>query len=224
MVYGKYGRVGVTLLQEMFRVMGLQQDEAGVQVVKEVLAALPPHHPVQKYLRLAANDLASDEGLVDTFLHRRDRPFSCGECLDLVRDAGLVFQGWKENGLYHLDCRMSPREPVRPNLERLGQRELWEAVEMLDTSIAGHWFHACRPERAAENYVIQFEDDAFLDYIPVARVTQTAAADLPNGKPAPIARPPFSGHGTGPTPNCRLPPFRCRPQCSPMPRGRRHPR
>lgn len=191
MLYGKHGRVGVTLLQELFRLMEVKQDEAGVQVVKDVLLALSPKHPVQNYRQMASQDLKSDEGLVDTFLHPRDVPFSVGDCLDLVRDAGLVFQGWKESGTYHIDARLSAEDPLFPHLQRLNQRQLWEAVELIDANIPGHWFHVCRPDRDPATYVIQFDDDSFLNYIPVKRVTHMAPADPANRLPARIGRPPF---------------------------------
>ncbi len=54
MVYGKYGRLGVGVLQDLFRVMRLEQDPPGVQVVKDTLAALSPAHPVQTHRRMAA--------------------------------------------------------------------------------------------------------------------------------------------------------------------------
>ena len=147
LLYGKYGRLGVTLLQEMFRYLGVEQDPAGIQVVKDTLRALPPAHPVQNYLRMAKYDLSTDEGLVDTFLNRSDQPFSVSECLDMVQEAGLVFQGWKENGLYHLDARLSSQDPLWPHLQALRERQLWQTVEMLDSTIAGHWFHVCRTDR-----------------------------------------------------------------------------
>lgn len=191
MVYGQEGRVGVTMLQKLFRVMGLHQDPAGVQAVKDTLAALPPYHPVQNFRRLAARDLAYDEGLVDTFLHRRDRPFTCKGCLDLTQEAGLVFQGWKENGLYHFDARLAAQDPLWNHLRGLDLRSYWQAVEMLDATIAAHWFHVCRPERSTSSYIIRFNDDAFLNYIPIARVSQTTAADALQGALATISRPPF---------------------------------
>ncbi len=191
MVYGKYGRVGVTVLQELFRELKVKQDPAGVQVVKEILAGLPATHPVQNYRRLAARDLATDEGLVDTFLSSRDQPFSCAGCLDLVAEAGLVFQGWKENGLYHPDARLAPQDPLWAHLTGLAPRQLWQVVEMVDATIAAHWFHVCRPERPPSSYVIQFDDEAFLDYIPVARVSQITKADKLRRQPAIVARPPF---------------------------------
>ncbi len=189
MLYGKHGRVGVTMLQELFRTMGLNQDENGVRLVKETLALLSPNHPVHNYRRLASADLASDEGLVDTFLHPRDVPFSVGDCLDLTRDAGLIFQGWKENGVYNVDARLDPQVPLRRLLDSLDDRHHWEAVELIDASIPGHWFHVCRPDRDPATYVIHFAGDAFLDYVPLARVGQSAPA---HGQlPATISRPPF---------------------------------
>ena len=61
---------------------------------------------------------------------------------------------------------------------------------MIDASIPGHWFHVCRPDRDPATYVVQFDDDAFLQYIPVARVSQAAPADLLRNLPACIVRQP----------------------------------
>ncbi len=191
MIHGKYGRQGVTMMQELFRVMGLEQDAAGVQTVRDVLASLPATHPVQNYRRLAAQDLANDEGLVNTFLSRRDHTYSAGECLDLVQEAGLVFQGWKENALYHADTRLPAGDRLWPHLSTLKERQLWQTVEMLDATIAAHRLLVCRPDRDPATYRIHFDDDAFLDYIPVARVSQTVAANRLRRQSALIARPPF---------------------------------
>ena len=88
MVYAKYGRTGVYLLQSLFRDLGLRQDEASIQIVREALASLGAGHLVLPYLQLA-RDLQHDAGLVDTFLHGRDRAYSVDDCMDLVRSAGL---------------------------------------------------------------------------------------------------------------------------------------
>ncbi len=41
MLYAKYGRLGVELLETVFRDLGLQQDDASVRVVKETISLLP---------------------------------------------------------------------------------------------------------------------------------------------------------------------------------------
>ncbi len=43
MLYARYGRAGVELMQAVFREMGLQQDEESLQMVKAALASLGAH-------------------------------------------------------------------------------------------------------------------------------------------------------------------------------------
>src|SRR6201999_184496 len=85
MVYARYGRAQVYAFQDLFRLMGLGQTAADLAVVRNVIGSLPGDHPLKNYLR-RAEDLNSDAGMVDTFLHRRDRPYSVPECLALVKE------------------------------------------------------------------------------------------------------------------------------------------
>ena len=57
MLYAQYGRIGVELLQSVFRDLGLRQDDASVRMVKETISLLPQDHPVRSYLKIAAADL-----------------------------------------------------------------------------------------------------------------------------------------------------------------------
>ena len=94
MLYTKYGRIGVEVLESVFRDMGLGPDEASVEIVKEMISVLSPDHPVQRYLTIAPDlQASSDAARVDTFLHGRQRSYSIDECINLVNPAGLVFQG-----------------------------------------------------------------------------------------------------------------------------------
>jgi len=93
MLYARYGRTGVELLQAVFRDLGLGQDEESLRIVKQTVASLPDAHPLHGYLSMAP-DLEYDAGLVDTFLHGRDRSYTVDDCLALVEAAGLVFQDW----------------------------------------------------------------------------------------------------------------------------------
>ena len=93
MLYAKYGRIGVELLETVFRDLGLRQDEASVRVVKEAISLLPADHPAHSYLKIARNS-QFDAVLVDTFLHGRARNYTVEDCIDVVTSAGLIFQGW----------------------------------------------------------------------------------------------------------------------------------
>lgn len=168
MLYAKYGRAGVELLESVFRDLGLSQDEASVAAVKDIIAALPAHHPVRGYLT-AARDLQTDGALVDTFLHGRARSYTVDDCLELVASAGLAFQGWFHKSPYYPHESFTPTVKFANHLTKLPDSELWSVMERLQTSNATHFFMACRPDRPKGHYTIDFTTDQALDYVPMSR-------------------------------------------------------
>jgi SAM-dependent methyltransferase len=197
MIYAPYGRAGVYMLQDLFRLMGLGTEPSDVEIVKQTLGALSPKHPVQRYLAMAT-DLDSDHGVVDTFLNPRERAFTVADCLDLVRQAGLVFQGWDDNGLYYPDAYLNPGHPLCEHLRRLDEPRQWQAVELLSAAIPTHWFYCCRPDRDPRSYRVRFDSDAFLRYVPQRRISEETPADPARQTSATIARPPFPRIVLGP--------------------------
>ena len=192
MLYAKYGRAGVYMLQDLFRILGAKQDAAGVALVRQTLAAVPPNHPVQQYARMAT-DLHADAGLVDTFLHPRDRAYTVRDCLDLARDAGMVFQGWDESMPYSLDLPLAAQPAdrgLRLALEAVSEEERWEAAELLRANMPVHFFHVCRADRDPRTYRVHFEGEDFLRYVPVARFDRLVSGDPRQGRPPALERPP----------------------------------
>lgn len=166
MLYAKYGRLGVDMMQAVFREMGLAQDEASVLKVRQILATLPQDHPIRSYMGIAP-DLGYDAGLVDTFLHGRDRNYSIPECLSLVSNAGLVFQDVFFKAPY------TPWPfgdgPLQASLAGMHREQCWSIMEQLNFRNGCHFFTACRPDRPKARYEIDFSQDAVLDAIPCFR-------------------------------------------------------
>lgn len=177
MLYAKYGRIGVEILESVFRDLGLGQDEASVQMVKDAIAVLPADHPASTYVRVA-RDLLSDGGIVDTFLHARQRSYTVAECLDLVSAAGLAFQGWFHKTPYY-PHDVFPRESKLPSvLNELPEAKLWSVMERLQTMNATHYFLACRPDRPKEHYTIDLSSSSgLLDYVPLTRTACALSGD-----------------------------------------------
>jgi hypothetical protein len=169
MLYAKYGRVGLELLQSFFRDLGLGQNESSIAMVRETLSMLTPDHLVQPYLKMARN-LQSDAVLVDTFLHGRERSYTVDDCIELVTTAGLVFQGWFNKAPYYPHDLFARPNPVYPALNALPEPALWSAIERINTVNACHFFMACRPERPKESYTIDFSTLGCLDYFPLMRM------------------------------------------------------
>ncbi len=165
MLYARYGRIGVEMLQGVFRDLGLAQDEPSLAVVKAAIAALPQDHPLRSYLSVAP-DLKFDAGLVDTFLHGRDRSYTVADCLDLVASAGLVFQDWFLKSSYE---PAAGGDPFLTAVAALPREQRWAVMERVNHRNACHFFTACRPERPVETYRIEFTTDRWLDAVPVFR-------------------------------------------------------
>ena len=184
-LYGRHGRVGLEILQSLFRRIGLTQDEASLVVVKQTLASLPPEHP----LRAAKlGDTHFDAGLVDLFLNARERSYTVEDCLKFVADAGLAFQGWVENAHYHPDGCLGADHPLFAALARLPTPEMWAATDLYACS-PGHFFIACRPDRPREQYEIDFARARALGYVPDRRAgVIVLPPDRATGVPARLKR------------------------------------
>jgi len=166
MLYGKYGRTGVYMMQELFTLMGLTQTEADLDMVKTTLKALPQSHVVNSYLG-RTQDTRYDAGLVDTFLHPQDRAYSTQDCLQFVEDAGLQFMGWWDNILYYPEAQISPDSVLAKKLNTLPEADIWSAMELYNGTLGQHSFCVCLPQRPESTYKPDFEGEALLGYVPV---------------------------------------------------------
>ena len=182
MLYARYGRIGVEILEDLFRELGLEQDDASIAVVKDAIAAVPSDHPVRSYLAVAP-DLSFDAGIVDTFLHGRERSYTVGECLDLVASAGLTFQDWFLKSPYEPGPAAGNR--FLESVARLPDRERWSVMERINSRNGCHFFTCCRADRPVDEYRIDFANPRALTYVPAFRYrTRLEGADVvgPSGR------------------------------------------
>lgn len=166
MLYARYGRLGVEMLQSVFRDLGLRQNDASVLMVRDTLAQLAQDHPVKSYLAIAP-DLCFDAGLVDTFLHGRERSYTVEDCLDLVASARLVFQDFFLKAPYYPPAAASAA--LWHAVAALPQEKQWAIMERINFRNGCHFFMACRPERPPQSYRIDFASDEALGYVPSLR-------------------------------------------------------
>jgi len=166
MLYARNGRSGLEMLQGAFREVGLSDDQASVEMVKEALSLLPHDHPIQSYLENAP-DLQFDAGLVDTFLHVRERSYTVDECRALVASSGLAFNDWFLKRPYYPP--VSAGSAFESSVAALPVERQWAVMEAINASNPCHFFTACRKERAESTYRIDFRTTGFLDYVPSLR-------------------------------------------------------
>jgi SAM-dependent methyltransferase len=166
MLYARYGRLGVEMMQGVFRELGLQQTDASVLMVKQALETLHPEHPVQAY-RATAPDLQYDAGLVDTFLHGRDRSYTVADCLALVDSAGLVFQDVFFKAPYYAPA--GGDNAFYASIAALPDRQQWSVMERVNSRNGCHFFTACRADRAPSTYQLDLSSAGAANYVPFLR-------------------------------------------------------
>ena len=166
MLYARYGRTGVEMMQGVFRDLGLRQNDTSLLMVREAIAALPANHPLRSYMEVAP-DLKYDAKLVDTFLHGRDRSYTVDDCFDLVESAGLVFQDLFLKAPYYPPARSS--NAFWHAVSNLPRQKKWAAMERVNFRNGCHFFTACHQARPKSAYEVDFESARASSYVPVFR-------------------------------------------------------
>jgi SAM-dependent methyltransferase len=175
MLYAKYGRIGVEILQSVTRDLGLEQNEESLTMVRNMLDILPNNHPIKSYIRIAP-DLQYDAGLVDTFLHGRDKSYSIEDCIDFVKSAGLVFQDMFIKSPYYPPIKSS--NAFYDSVLKQPEEKQWSLMERINFENGCHFFTACRKERPKETYKIDFASSNFLNYLPQLRFRCSLSGDI----------------------------------------------
>ena len=174
MLYGKAGRAGVYLVQDILRRLGAGQNAEGLGMARELLKFVPSHHYLISTTGKLPNDLADDAGIVDMLLHPQDRAYSVPEIMELVEAAGLIFFGWNDNALYCADRYLSGEMLER--VLALPAAEQWAVVDNLAVLNSRHDFFVRKPQSA--RFLVRFDTDDYLSYVPHIRSGTRLAGEV----------------------------------------------
>jgi SAM-dependent methyltransferase len=183
MVYARYGRTGVYMLQDYCRRLGVGTSAADLADLVSTMRELPPGHPLGRLLR-ESRDFADDDALADALCNPRDRAYSVPELFDLLHDAGLRFGRWQRQAPYLPDCGAIGETPHSVRIAGLPAREQYALVELFRGTMTRHTAIAFDAGDATSG-VLDFADRAVARWVPVPVATAVAVEDrLPAGAAA----------------------------------------
>lgn len=165
MLYGKAGRAGVYLVQDILRRLGAGPNAEGLGMARELLKFVPSHHYLISATGKLPNDLADDAGIVDMLLHPQDRAYSMPEVMAFIEAAGLVFFGWNDNAPYCADRFLSGEMLER--VLALPVAEQWAIIDNLNVLNDRHDFFVRKPP--STRFLTRFDTDDYLSYVPRVR-------------------------------------------------------
>ncbi|MGH1341104.1 MAG: class I SAM-dependent methyltransferase [Nannocystales bacterium] len=163
MVYARYGRQGIYMLQELATMLGLRIDELSAAKTQKLLALLPATHPFRAVYR-EVGEMISIEEVMDMILNPRDRSFRVHDVRDLVDGAGLRFHRWLGNAPYLPEMTALGQAGLLPEADALGPWDRAAAAELAFGNIIKHSFVVTHPGR--ESAAELFEGAALLDAYP----------------------------------------------------------
>jgi SAM-dependent methyltransferase len=166
MVYAPYGRAGLYLLQAYCRQLGVGSSAQEIRDLATSIRALPQDHPLVPLLRNAP-DFRDEAALADALLNPQDRPYSVPELFEFIGRAGLQFGRWIRQAAYLPQCGALATSPHQPLLARLPARAQYAAVELFRGTMVRHSTVVYRDDRPANAQPIGFDDDTWLDYVPL---------------------------------------------------------
>lgn len=179
MLYGRHGRAGVAMLQQLFRMLDMGQEIEDVGIAREIASRLLPQHPASHLL--ATDDMDFDAGVVDLLLHVQEQRYDVAECLALVAACGMRFQGWLEPFPYHPEGQLPRRLSVTRRIASLPREQQWQAMELVHGLMSAHSFYVCRRDRPSGQFVLAWQAPEALAYVPHPRVHRSEVAMVADG-------------------------------------------
>jgi len=166
MVYAKYGRTGVYMLQEFCRRIGIEATDDGLRNLLAALEALPLGHPLAQLLRHAP-DFRQRAALADALLHPQDRAYSVPELFEFLEAGGLRFARWVKQAPYSARCGVMAAIPQNGRLSALPASDQYASAELFRGTMVRHNVVAFKNDRPGDVHQVSFAADAWLDYVPI---------------------------------------------------------
>jgi SAM-dependent methyltransferase len=184
MVYAKYGRTGISMIQDYCRMLGVTTSASDIGDLAASLKELPEAHPLSHLLR-DTPDFQDNNALADALLHPRDQSYSVPELFELISGSGLRFVRWLRMAPYLPGYGSIASTPHGVRIAALDMSDQYAAMELFRGTMTRH---SAILHHAAENAgagLPRFDGDSWRSYIPVRVPTAVLIEDrLPAGADA----------------------------------------
>jgi SAM-dependent methyltransferase len=189
MVYARYGRSGIYMMQEYCRRLGIGTSDGELADLADVLKQLPNDHPLGWMLH-RFRDFTQPGAIADALLHPQDRAYTVPEVHSWLDRCGMTFGRWLEQAPYLPQCGAIAQTPHAARLRALPEAEQHAAVELFRGVMTHHEFVAYRDDRRLPAQPVRFSVEAWRSYIPVRLPwTKRIRERLPAGTAAVLLNP-----------------------------------
>lgn len=166
-VYAELGRWEIQLTQEA---IGLLQGDRrgdyrdGVQVGRTLFSSLPEQNRLRKREETRwALENQRDECFADMYVHPQEIDYSVKTLFDLIDASGLDFIGFSNPQYWDLSRLVGSAPDLIERAEKLGERDRYRLIELLDPEITHYEFFLSRPPLEKTNWT---DDQMLIEAVP----------------------------------------------------------
>jgi SAM-dependent methyltransferase len=165
MVYGTYGRMGIGMLREYCRRLGIGPTPAEVEDLLATLRELPLGHPLSHLLR-SSRDFRDADAIADALMNPRERSYTVPQLMGLVEAGDLRFARWLRQAPYLPHCGALTEVPHGRRIAQLDPAEQFAAVELYRGDLARHTAILRRDDEPPPHGV-DWDGDEWSSFVPV---------------------------------------------------------
>ena len=168
MLYARYGRTGVLMLQDYCRRLGVGTSEQEIKDLTRTMSALSQYHPLVLMMR-GSKDGLNAEHLVDSVLNPRDQVYSVPELFDFIERNDLILTRWHLQAPYSPRCGQIAQTPHAARLLALSERDQYAQMELWRGLMINHDIVVHTNSADKDRLKVSFDDDRCLRYVPIRR-------------------------------------------------------
>ncbi len=144
MVYGRYGRTGIYQIQELMKMINVEQDnmQQKVENTRTVLGCLPKTNWFKKSEQLFSDINDGDIVIFDYFLHSQDRAFTVPQLYDWLNDCGLNLLEFAEFKASYRPEMFIKDNDLLQNIKTLPIDKQQAVAELIVGALTKHTFYA----------------------------------------------------------------------------------
>ncbi len=186
MVYGTYGRVGVSMLRDYARMLGIEATHDEIAGLRRVLREIPLGHPMSHVLRNSP-DFSDPDALADALLNPRETSYTVPELFALFESSGLRFARWVRQAPYRPSCGIMADLPHADRISAMTDSDQYAAMELFRGTIVRHSLIGYRDDSPFPSPVIDWAGQGWRSFVPsVLDTVVVVDSGLPRGAAAAV--------------------------------------
>lgn len=176
MLYGAYGRFGISMMREYCRRLGVEPVPGQLESLVRTLSELPLGHPMSHALR-ESPDFGDRDALADALLNPRERSYTVPEVFELLEAGGLRFGRWVRQAPYRPSCGIMGELPDRAKIEEMAESAQFASMELFRGTMTRHSLIAVRADSPLPNPAIDWRGESWRRFVPMTPITTMAVTD-----------------------------------------------